>query len=93
MIPTAIVLGLIGGLIPRYRWWSIPVIGIMWSIILTTSGDPTASNAQIWIGGFFFGAVNGAVGVTFTWLVWKLILFVSSLFRGSGSHTQEPTST
>lgn len=54
MIPTAILLGLIGGLIPRYRWWSIPVIGIIWSIILTTEGDPTASIAQIWIGAFFF---------------------------------------
>lgn len=92
MIPTAVLLGLIGGLIPRYRWWSIPVIGVIWSIILTTTGDPTLSVAQVWIGGFFFGAVNGAVGVVFTWLVWKLILFVSRILRGPGSQTQEPTS-
>ncbi|HJR87540.1 MAG TPA: hypothetical protein VJ930_07800 [Acidimicrobiia bacterium] len=91
MIPTAILLGLFGGLIPRYRWWSIPVIGIIWSIILTTTGDPTASIAQIWIGGFFLGAVNGAVGVAWTWLVWKLILFVSGLVRRSGSRKQDLT--
>lgn len=92
MIPTAIILGLIGGLIPRYRWWSIPAIGIIWSIILATAGDPTLSIAQVWIGGFFFGAVNGAVGVLFTWLIWKLIRFVSDLIRVSGSRSEDPTS-
>lgn len=63
MIPTAIVLGFIGGLIPRYRWWSIPAIGVIWSIMLTLGGDPTMSFIQIWFAGFVFGAVNGAVGV------------------------------
>jgi hypothetical protein len=67
MIPTAIVLGLAGGMIPRYRWWSIPVIGVVWSIILSTSGDPSLSFAQIWVAGSLVGALNGAVGVLFTW--------------------------
>jgi hypothetical protein len=67
MIPVAILLGLIGGLIPRYRWWSIPAIGVYWSIQLSAVGDPTLSLAQIWIGGFAFGALNGAVGVLATW--------------------------
>jgi hypothetical protein len=83
MIPAAILYGLIGGLIPRYRWWAIPVIGVIWSITLAVSGDPTMSLAQIWIGGFFFGALNGAVGVAFTWSVWKLIQFVFRLVRGT----------
>lgn len=83
MIPAAILYGLIGGLIPRYRWWAIPVIGVIWSIILTISGDPTMSFAQTWIGGFFLGALNGAVGVVLTWLVRKLIQFVSRLIRES----------
>lgn len=92
MIPTAILLGLIAGLIPRYRWWSISVIGAIWSIMLSVAGDPTLSVPQIWIGGFFFGAVNGAVGVVFTWLVWKLIQFVSRLVRGSGPPSQNSAS-
>ncbi len=83
MIPAAILYGLIGGLIPKYRWWAIPVIGVIWSITLTTSGDPTMSFAQIWIGGFFLGALNGAVGVVFAWSVWKLVQLVSRLVRGS----------
>lgn len=83
MIPAAIFYGLIGGLIPRYRWWAIPAIGVIWSITLTVSGDPTMSFAQIWIGGFFLGALNGAVGVVSTWSVWKLIQIVSRLVRGS----------
>ena len=66
MIPTAILLGLMGGLIPRYRWWSIPVIGVIWSIELSTLGDPSMSLAQIWFAGFVLGALNGAIGVAFT---------------------------
>lgn len=81
MIPTAIFLGLIGGLIPRYRWWSIPVIGIIWSIMLTIGGDPTMSLAQIWIAGFLFGAVNGAVGVAFTWGLLRIISVVFQWIR------------
>jgi hypothetical protein len=83
MIPAAILYGLIGGLLPRYRWWAIPAIGVIWSTTLTISGDPTMSLAQIWIGGFFLGALNGAVGVVITWSVWKLIQLVFRLVRGS----------
>lgn len=73
MIPTAILLGLMGGLIPRYRWWSIPVIGVIWSIELSTLGDPSMSIVQIWIAGFILGALNGAVGVAFTWALARFI--------------------
>lgn len=83
MIPAAILYGLIGGLIPRYRWWAIPAIGLIWSITLTVSGDPTMSLAQIWMGGFFLGALNGAVGVVSTWAVWKLVQFLYRLVRES----------
>ena len=69
MIPTAIMLGLIGGLVPRYRWWSIPLIGLYWSATLAMEGDPTMSWAQIWFAGFVFGALNGAIGVLLTWSV------------------------
>lgn len=78
MIPTAILLGLIGGLIPRYRWWSIPVIGVIWSIMLSTGGDPAMSLAQIWFAGFVLGALNGAAGVLATWS-WMHLL--GELFR------------
>lgn len=83
MIPAAILYGLIGGLIPKYRWWAVLVIGVIWSITLTISGDPAMSLAQIWIGGFLIGALNGAVGVAFTWSVWKLIQLVTRLVHGS----------
>lgn len=86
MIPAAILYGLIGGLIPRYRWWAIPAIGVIWSITLMISGDPTMSFAQIWVGGFFLGALNGAVGVVFTWSAWKLVQLASRLAGGSHSH-------
>ena len=83
MIPTAILLGMIGGLIPRYRWWSVPVIGFVWSVILSVSGDPTMSLGQIWIAGFALGAVNGAVGVLFTVAVANAVNFVSRSLRSS----------
>ena len=83
MIPTAILLGMIGGLIPRYRWWSVPVIGFVWSVILSVSGDPTMSLGQIWIAGFALGAVNAAVGVLLTMAVANAVNFVSRWLRSS----------
>ena len=83
MIPTAILFGMIGGLIPRYRWWSVPVIGFVWSVILSVSGDPTMSLGQIWIAGFALGAVNGAVGVLLTMAVANAVNFVSRWLRSS----------
>ncbi len=83
MIPTAILLGMIGGLIPRYRWWSVPVIGLVWSVILSVSGDPTMSLGQIWIAGFALGAVNGAVGVLLTVAVANAVNFGSRWLRSS----------
>lgn len=77
MIPTAILLGLVSGL-SRFRWWSIPVIGVIWSVMLSTSGDPSMSFAQIWIAGFSLGALNGAAGVLATW---SLVHLLSELFR------------
>lgn len=91
LIPIAVFAGLIGGLIPRYRWLSIPVIGFVWSIILALGGDPTMSVAQIWLGGFLIGAANGAVGVVFTWLVSNLMRFVWGLVGRSRMPTRNPT--
>lgn len=82
MIPTAIFFGLIGGLIPRYRWWSVPAIGVIWSVMLTVGGDPNMSLAEIWISGFFFGAANGAVGVFVSWLVVTVIGLLIPQTRG-----------
>ena len=83
MIPTAILLGLFGGLMPRYRWWSVPVIGVTWSVMLAVSGDRSLSLAQIWIAGFALGAVNGAVGVLFTVAVADVINRVGRWLRSS----------
>ncbi len=74
---------MIGGLIPRYRWWSVPVIGLVWSVILSVSGDPTMSLGQIWIAGFALGAVNGAVGVLLTVAVANAVNFGSRWLRSS----------
>lgn len=82
MIPTAILLGFIGGLIPRYRWWSIPAIGVIWSIMLTLGGDPTMSFVQIWFAGFVHGAVNGAVGVIVTSALYGLARLLIPRTRG-----------
>lgn len=76
MIPTAIFLGFFGGLIPRYRWWSIPAIGVVWSIMLTVGGDPTMSFVQIWFAGFVLGAINGAVGVLVTSALYGLVRLI-----------------
>lgn len=81
MIPTAIFYGMVGGLIPRYRWWSVPVTGAIWSIMLTIGGDPTMSLAQIWFAGFALGALNGAIGVGFTWGASKVIHALVDLFH------------
>lgn len=81
MIPDAILLGPFGGLVPRYRWWAIPVIGVYWSIRLSTGGDPTMSWAQIWSAGLVLGALNGAVGVLATWSLARLIGEPVSLMR------------
>jgi hypothetical protein len=81
VIPIAILLGVVGGLIPRYRWWSIPIVGVFWSIMLTLSGDPSMSLTQIWIAGFALGAVNGAVGVLFTVAVAKAVNLVAPRLR------------
>ncbi len=49
--------------------------------MLTFGGDPTMSMDQIWIVGFALGALNGAVGVTLTWGLSKVIHALSGLFR------------
>ncbi len=69
MIPTAILLGLIGGAVPRYRWWAVPNVGIVWAIILERTGGPGMTFADIWLVGFTFGALNAAVGVGAAWLL------------------------
>lgn len=85
MIPIAILLGLIGGLIRRYRWWSVPAIGVIWSVMLTVGGDPNMSLPQIWIGGFLLGAANGAAGVMASWLVVTVIGLLVPQTRGDVS--------
>lgn len=82
MIPTAIYLGFIGGLIPRYRWWSIPAIGVIWSIMLAVGGDPTMSFVQIWFVGFVLGALNGAVGVIVTSALYGVVRLIIPQTRG-----------
>lgn len=82
MIPTAILLGFIGGLIPRYRWWSIPAIGVIWSIMLTLDGDPTMSFVQIWFAGFVLGSINGAVGVIVTSALYGVARLIIPKTRG-----------
>lgn len=47
--------------------------GVIWSVLLTIEGDPSLSVAQIWTAGFAFGAINGAVGVGFTWGLTRMI--------------------
>jgi hypothetical protein len=67
VIPTAILLGFFGGLLPRVRWWAIPAVGLAWPIMLTVVGDPGMSVTRVWIGGFLLGALNGALGVAVAW--------------------------
>lgn len=82
MIPAAILYGLVGGLIPRYRWWSVPVIGVIWSVTLSFAGDPSASLVQIWFSGFVLGALNGAVGVVVSWAILKV---AAAILKTAGS--------
>lgn len=58
---------------PRYRWWSVPAVGVIWTIIVSTEAEPGTSLAKIWIPGLFFGAANAAVGVALSWgLIWAI---------------------
>lgn len=83
MIPTAISLGLIGGAVPRYHWWAVPVVGIVWSIILETSGDPGATFTEVRPGGFGLSALNAAAGVVVIWALTGVVDSIRS--RESGS--------
>jgi hypothetical protein len=83
MIPTAILLGLIGGAVPRYRWWAVPIAGIAWAIILETSGDPGMTFVEVWLGGFALAALNAAVGVAVTWALTGAISAIRSPKSGS----------
>jgi len=83
MIPTAILLGMILGIVPRYRWWAVLVVGIVWSVILETSGDPGLTIARIWLGGFAVGALNAAVGVAVTWALAGAVHAIVSPRNGS----------
>jgi hypothetical protein len=58
-------------------------VGIVWSIILETSGDPGATFAEVWLGGFVLGALNAAVGVVVTWALTGVVDSIRS--RESGS--------
>ena len=83
VIPTAIALGLVGGAIDRYRWWSIPVVGAIWSFLLMTVGDTSMSGVEIWTGGFALGAINGAFGVVVSW---GLLELIRGTLRRFGKH-------
>jgi hypothetical protein len=62
MIPTAILLGMVAGPSPL-RWWAVPLIGVIWSLMLALWGDPAMTSLQVWLGGFALGALNAALGV------------------------------
>jgi hypothetical protein len=57
VIPTAILAGLIAG-----RWWTIPLIGLGWSLLVLFDGSCRGTCAG---GAFLLGFINGAVGVGF----------------------------
>jgi hypothetical protein len=54
VIPTAILAGLLLGLI--LRWWAVPAVAVLWSILVVTTIDanPIAAAA--------LGAANAAAG-------------------------------
>ena len=54
MIPTAIVLGFVLGLL--LRWWAVPVVGVIWGVIMLTV-EP-----GVFFGAVALGAVNALVG-------------------------------
>ncbi len=62
MIPTAILLGMVAGPSPL-RWWAVPLIGVIWSLMLASWGEPAITSVQVWLGGFALGALNAALGV------------------------------
>ena len=72
MIPIAIFWGLIGGLISRFQWWPVPIIGVLWLVILVTGDQPEPLN-KIWFAGFVLGAANAAVGVSISRGVMKTV--------------------
>ena len=89
MIPTVLLVGLLCGFMPRYRWWSIPVIGFIWSFMLEVWGDPTMSTADAWVVGFLFGAANAAVGVFVGFLASKLIQWIWNRIRAPSKSARD----
>lgn len=61
MIPTAILAGLLLGLI--LRWWAVPTVAVLWSIVVvvTVDANPIAAAG--------LGAANAAVGCAVAVLV------------------------
>ena len=59
MIPTAMLIGLIVALLLPAAW-SIPVAGLVWTLIISVSVD---SDPSVLVVAFLLGSLNGAVGV------------------------------
>lgn len=57
MIPTVILAGFVLG---RW-WWSVPVLGVAWAVLLATTTDNVV-DAGFLLGATAFGAANAAVG-------------------------------
>lgn len=74
MIPTLIVVGLVLG-----RWWIIPPVALLWSIVLALTG--VLSGTQDLVAAALIGALNVAVGV----LVHKGIAWPFARLRGDSA--------
>jgi len=67
LIPTAIVAGLVTGLLARNWLWTL-LVGALWALVLLVDSREPWTIAS----GFLLGTVNGAVGFAVPWAIRRL---------------------
>lgn len=68
MIPTALVLAFLGGLLlPRRVAWVVAVVTVFWIVLLVVDGAPTDTSDLLV--GAALGAANATVGAAMAWVI------------------------
>ena len=71
MIPTALVLALVGGLVaPKRVVWVVATVTLFWVVLLVSDGS---WDGRELLGGAALGALNAVVGAAAGWAIRKFV--------------------